>query len=52
MILGFGPPIWPTGNYGEDLLKIAQFMRSKLPDYDRFKRLEAQAQELIEGVNA
>ncbi|MEP3051853.1 MAG: 1-acyl-sn-glycerol-3-phosphate acyltransferase [Erythrobacter sp.] len=48
-ILGFGPPIYPTGNYGEDLLKIAQFMRSKLPNYDRFKVLEAQAQAIIEG---
>lgn len=47
-VLGFGPPIYTTGNYGEDLLKIAQFMRSKLPDYDRYKVLEAQALRLIE----
>ncbi|QIG55389.1 acyltransferase [Altererythrobacter sp. BO-6] len=47
-ILGFGPPIWPTGDYGQDLLKIAQFMRSKLPDYARYTVLEAQALKLIE----
>ncbi|MFZ9396543.1 MAG: 1-acyl-sn-glycerol-3-phosphate acyltransferase [Erythrobacter sp.] len=47
-ILGFGPPVWPSGNYGEDLLKIARFMRSKLPDYPRYKVLEAQALRLIE----
>nr|WP_137677251.1 lysophospholipid acyltransferase family protein [Parerythrobacter lutipelagi] len=47
-VLGFGPPIYTTGNYGEDLLKIAQFMRSKLPDYERYKVLEAQALRLIE----
>lgn len=46
-VLGFGPPLMPTGNYGEDLLKIAQFMRSKLPDYERYKVLEAQARALI-----
>lgn len=48
MVLGFGEPVWPSGNYGEDLLKIAQFLRSKLPDYERFKVLEAQARKLIE----
>jgi 1-acyl-sn-glycerol-3-phosphate acyltransferase len=47
-ILGFGPPIWPTGNYGEDLLRIARFLRSKLPDLQRYKVLEAQAQRIIE----
>ena len=47
-ILGFGPPVWPSGNYGEDLLKIAHFMRSKLPDFPRYKVLEAQALKLIE----
>lgn len=47
-VLGFGPPVWPTGNYGEDLLKIAHFMRSKLPDFPRYKVLEAQALKLIE----
>jgi 1-acyl-sn-glycerol-3-phosphate acyltransferase len=47
-ILGFGPPIVPTGNYGETLLEIARFMRSKLPDYARYKVLEAQALRLIE----
>lgn len=48
MVLGFGEPVWPTGNYGQDLLKIARFLRSKLPDYERFKVLEAQALKLIE----
>ena len=46
-LLGFGDPVWPSGDYGADLLKIARFMRSKLPDYDRFKVLEAQAQRII-----
>ena len=46
--LGFGEPVLPTGDYGQDLLKIAQFMRSKLPDYARYKVLEAQALKLIE----
>lgn len=47
-ILGFGPPIVPGANYGETLLEIARFMRSKLPDYGRFKVLEAQALRLVE----
>ncbi|WP_324261659.1 lysophospholipid acyltransferase family protein [Altererythrobacter sp. H2] len=46
-ILGFGPPVWPSGNYAEDLAKLAAFMRSKLPDYGRYKVLEAQAQRLL-----
>ncbi|MEM6908093.1 MAG: 1-acyl-sn-glycerol-3-phosphate acyltransferase [Pseudomonadota bacterium] len=51
MIIGFGPPLIPTGNYGEDLLKLAQWFRSKLPDYERYKVLEAQARAIIEGRN-
>lgn len=47
-ILGFGPPIEATASYGETLLEIARFMRSKLPDYGRYKVLEAQALRLIE----
>lgn len=50
MVLGFGEPIWPTGDYGQDLLKIARFMRSKLPEYERFRVLEAQALSLIEDT--
>ncbi len=50
-ILGFGPPIMPTGDYAADLGKIAAFMRSKLPDYGRFKVLEAQAQTLRDAGN-
>lgn len=51
MIIGFGEPLFPTGNYGEDLLKLAQWFRSKLPDYDRFKVLEQQARDIIAGKN-
>ena len=47
-ILGFGPAIVPTADYGETLLEIARFMRSKLPDFERYKVLEAQALGLIE----
>ena len=50
-IIGFGEPMIPTGNYGEDLLKLAQWFRSKLPDYDRFKVLEQQARDIIAGKN-
>ena len=49
MVLGFGPPILPGESYGVTLLEIARFMRSKLPDLQRFKVLEAQAQRLMEG---
>ena len=48
MVLGFGPAIVPTDSYGETLLEIARFMRSKLPDYERYKVLEGQALRLIE----
>ena len=48
MVLGFGPAIVPTDSYGETLLEIARFMRSKRPDYERYKVLEAQALRLIE----
>lgn len=51
-VLGFGEPLWPSGDYGADLLKIAHFLRSKLPDSERFKVLEAQALRIIEeGTN-
>lgn len=50
-IVIFGPPMLPTGNYGEDLLKIAEWFRTKLPDYERFKVLEKQAQGIIAGKN-
>ena len=50
-IIGFSPPMIPTGNYGEDLLKIAQWFRSKLPDYERYKVLEQQAKDIIAGRN-
>ncbi len=50
-IVSFGPPLVPTGNYGEDLLRLAEWFRSKLPDYDRFKVLEQQARDIIAGKN-
>ena len=50
-IVSFGPPLIPSGNYGEDLLKIAEWFRSKLPDYERFKVLEQQARDIIAGKN-
>jgi 1-acyl-sn-glycerol-3-phosphate acyltransferase len=49
--LSFSQPMMPTGNYGEDLLKIAEWFRSKLPDYERFKVLEQQARDIIAGRN-
>jgi 1-acyl-sn-glycerol-3-phosphate acyltransferase len=49
--ISFGPPMIPTGNYGEDLLRIAEWFRSKLPDYERFKVLEQQARDIIAGKN-
>ncbi|MBX7527995.1 lysophospholipid acyltransferase family protein [Qipengyuania vesicularis] len=52
MTLGFGPPIVPTESYGETLAEIARFMCSKLPGYERFAILEAQAQALIEEERA
>ena len=50
--LGFGPPIEPTGTYAETLVTIAQFLRSKVPDYTRYKVLEAQAARLLEEERA
>ena len=49
--IGFSPPMMPTGNYGEDLLKIAEWFRSKIPDLDRYKVLEQQAKDIIAGKN-
>lgn len=46
-VLGFGPPMMPSGNYGADLDSIADFMLSKLPDYPRYHVLKAQAQKLL-----
>jgi 1-acyl-sn-glycerol-3-phosphate acyltransferase len=45
--LGFGPAIWPSGDYAADLAWIAAYFRSILPDEPRFKVLEAQAQRLL-----
>ena len=49
--IGFSPPRMPSGNYGEDLLKIAEWFRSKIPDYERYKALEQQAKDIIAGRN-
>ncbi len=49
--IGFSPPMMPTGNYGEDLLRIAEWFRSKIPDLDRYKVLEQQARDIIAGKN-
>ncbi|MCK0097758.1 lysophospholipid acyltransferase family protein [Qipengyuania sp. S6317L1] len=49
--IGFSQPIMPTGNYGEDLLKIAEWFRSKIPDLERYKVLEQQAKDIIAGKN-
>ena len=46
--LGFSEPIWPSGNYAEDLAKIAAYLRSKRPELDRYTVLEAQAERLRE----
>lgn len=51
LVISFGDPVIPSENYGEDLLKIAQWFRSKLPDYERFKVLEQQARDIIAGRN-
>ena len=51
-IVGFGPAIIPSANYGETLLEIARFMRAKLPEFERFKVLERQALQLIEENGA
>lgn len=51
LIIGFGDPLIPSGNYGEDLLTLAEWFRSKLPDYERFKVLEAQARDISAGKN-
>ena len=51
MVIGFGEPITPTGNYGEDLLKLALWFQSKIPGYERYLVLEQQARDIIAGKN-
>ncbi|QZD91049.1 lysophospholipid acyltransferase family protein [Qipengyuania aurantiaca] len=46
-VLGFSEPIWPSGDYGRDLKKIADFLLSKRPDYERYRVLDAQADRLL-----
>ena len=51
--LGFSDPIEPSDDYASDLSKIAAWVRTKRPDYGRYKVLEAQAQRLLaEGKDA
>lgn len=45
--LGFSDPIWPTRSYGETLMRISVFMRSKLPDLERYRVLEEQAKRIV-----
>ncbi|MEZ5744586.1 MAG: 1-acyl-sn-glycerol-3-phosphate acyltransferase [Sphingomonadaceae bacterium] len=40
---GIGPAIMPTGDFAADLLKIAQFFRSVLPDHPKLAVLYQQA---------
>lgn len=49
--MGFSQPMMPSGNYGEDLLEIAEWFRSKIPDLERYKVLEQQAKDIIAGRN-
>ncbi|TRD11161.1 acyltransferase [Erythrobacter insulae] len=51
MVIGFGPPMIPTGNYGEDLLTLALWFQSKIPGYERYLVLEQQARDIIAGKN-
>lgn len=51
MIISFGEPLVPSGDYGEDLLTLALWFRSQLPDCERFRVLEAQARAMIAGKN-
>lgn len=50
--IGFSKPTMPSGNFGADLLKFAQFMRAHLPEEPRFAVLEAQARRAIEHGTA
>lgn len=45
---GLGEPIMPTGNFADDLAKIAEFYRDAMPHCQRFRVLEAQARRLQE----
>lgn len=40
---GIGEPLYPTGNYGADLARLAAFYCEKRPDCDRFVALEKSA---------
>ena len=43
---GIGEPLYPSGDYGADLAKLAAFYRKVRPDCERFARLEAMARTL------
>ena len=47
--MGFGEEIDPQASFGEVLLQIARFLRSHLPEFERYKVLERQALKLVEG---
>ena len=48
-IISFGEPMMPSGDYGADLLELALWFRSRIPEYERFKVLEQQARDIIAG---
>ena len=50
--LGFSDPIWPTASYPQTLARVAAYLRSKRPDYERYKVLEAQAERLLAEESA
>ncbi|MWV26607.1 lysophospholipid acyltransferase family protein [Aurantiacibacter rhizosphaerae] len=45
---GLGEPIWPTGDFHADLMKIADFYAQAMPHCDRFKVLARQARGEID----
>lgn len=48
-VLGFGPPMMPTGDYAADLGRIAAYLRSRVPQEPRYMKLEAQVERLKGG---
>ncbi len=40
---GLGEPIWPSGDFQADMMKIAQFYAAAMPECDRFRVLAEQA---------
>lgn len=50
--LGFSEPFMPGDSFGRDLARIAAFLRTHRPQYERYKVLEAQAKALIAAESA